>query len=66
MIWTDRGALRAQIQRSWDQGKLLAETVSGESSFPRRLTLKAPTSAQMADCPTTVLKCASGDTGCWV
>lgn len=49
MSWTDRGALRAQLQRRWDQGKLLAETVSGESSFPCRLTLKVPTSAQMAD-----------------
>ena len=49
MSWTNRGELRAQLQRTWDRGKLLAETVTGESSFPRRLTLKAPTSAQMAD-----------------
>lgn len=49
MSWTDCGALRAQLQRSWDQGKLLAEAVSGASSFPRRLTLKAPTSTQMVD-----------------
>jgi len=47
--WTNRGALRGQLQRAWDRGKLLAETVTGESSFPRRLTLKTPTSAQMAD-----------------
>ena len=49
MNWTNRGELRAQLQRTWDRGKLLAETVTGESSFPRRLTLKAPTAAQMAD-----------------
>ena len=49
MSWTNRGELRAQLQRTWDRGKLLAETVTGESSFPRRLTLKAPASAQMAD-----------------
>ena len=49
MSWTDRGTLRAQLQRSWDRGKLLADTVTGDTSFPCRLTLKAPTSAQMAD-----------------
>ncbi|GMQ87755.1 MAG: DUF3322 and DUF2220 domain-containing protein [Gammaproteobacteria bacterium] len=49
MSWTDRSVLRTQLQRTWDRGKLLAETVTGESSFPRRLTLKTPTSAQMAD-----------------
>jgi hypothetical protein len=47
--WTNRGELRAQLQRTWDRGKLLAETLTGESSFPRRLTLKAPTAAQMAN-----------------
>jgi len=49
MSWTSRGELRAQLQRIWDRGKLLAETVNGESSFPRRLTLKVPTAAQMVD-----------------
>ncbi len=49
MNWTNRRALRDQLQRAWDRGKLLAETVTGESSFPRRLTFKPPTSAQMAD-----------------
>ena len=49
MSWTNRSSLRGQLQRAWDRGKLLAETVTGESSFPRRLTFKSPTSAQMAD-----------------
>ena len=49
MSWTDRSALRGQLQRAWDRGKLLAETVTGESSFPWRLRLRSPTSAQMAD-----------------
>jgi len=47
--WTNRQALRGQLQRAWDRGKLLAEAVTGESSFPWRLTLKTPTAAQMAD-----------------
>ena len=49
MNWTSSRDLRAQLQRSWDRGDLLAEMVSGESSFPRRLTLKGPTSAQLAE-----------------
>jgi hypothetical protein len=47
--WTDSRELRAQLQRCWDRGELLAGMVSGESSFPRRLTLKGPTSVQMAE-----------------
>ena len=49
MSWSGRRELRAQLQRAWDRGDLLAESVTGESSFPRRLTLKAPTPAQIAD-----------------
>lgn len=49
MNWTGPRELRAQLQRWWDRGELLAGIVSGESSFPRRLTLKGPTSAQMSE-----------------
>jgi hypothetical protein len=38
-----------QLKRCWNRGDLLTGMVSGESIFPRRLTLKAPTSAQMTD-----------------
>jgi hypothetical protein len=38
-----------QLQRCWDRGELLAGMVNGESNFPRRLTLKRPTSAGMVD-----------------
>jgi len=47
--WTSPRDLRAQLQRCWDRGDLLAGLVSGESSFPRRLTLKGPTSVQMSE-----------------
>jgi hypothetical protein len=47
--WTGPRDLRAQLQRSWDRGKLLAGMVSGEPFFPRRLTLKGPTSIQMSE-----------------
>ena len=49
MNWTGAHDLRAQLQRCWDRGELLAGMVSGESSFPRRLILKGPTSLQMAE-----------------
>ena len=49
MNWTRPVELRALVQRLWDRGELLAGLVSGESRFPRRLALKGPTSAEMAD-----------------
>lgn len=47
--WTGQSELRAQLQRLWDRGDLLAELVTGESSFPRRLSLKGPGSAEMSE-----------------
>ena len=49
MNWTGAVELRAQLQRCWDRGEMLAGMVTGESSFPRRLKLKGPTSAQLAE-----------------
>lgn len=49
MNWTGSRELRAQLQRCWDRGELLAGLVSGESGFPRRMTIKGPTSTQMVD-----------------
>ncbi|MDZ7642656.1 MAG: DUF3322 domain-containing protein [Desulfurivibrio sp.] len=41
--------LRGQVQKLWDQGKLLAELSGGESLFPLRLRLKKPDSSQLVD-----------------
>ena len=49
MNWTGPTELRAQVQRLWDRGELLRELVSGESSFPRRLSLKGPSSGEMSE-----------------
>jgi hypothetical protein len=49
MNWTRPSALIAQVQKLWDRGELLAPLVTGESLFPKCLTLKAPTSAEIAD-----------------
>lgn len=49
MKWTRPVNLRAQLQKLWDRGELLAGFVTGQSLFPKRLLLKGPTSAEMAD-----------------
>jgi hypothetical protein len=49
MSWTRPLELRDQVQKLWDRGELLAAIATGESPFPKRLTLKAPTSAEIAD-----------------
>ncbi|MBI3524201.1 MAG: hypothetical protein HY066_06685 [Betaproteobacteria bacterium] len=49
MNWRGPDDLRAQVQKLWDRGELLASLVTGESLFPKRLVLKGPTSAEMAD-----------------
>ena len=49
MTWSRPGDLRAQVHRLWERGELLASLVTGEALFPKRLQLKGPTSAEMAD-----------------
>jgi hypothetical protein len=49
MSWTTPAGLRAQLQKLWGGGDLLAGLVTGECLFPRCLTLKSPTSAEMTE-----------------
>lgn len=49
MSWSRSGDLRAQVQKLWDRGELLAMLLRGEENFPRRLRLKSPTSAEMTE-----------------
>ncbi|MGZ4996586.1 MAG: DUF3322 domain-containing protein [Methylobacter sp.] len=49
MHWTRSTDLRAQVQKLWDRGELLAQLVNTDSSFPKRLTLKGPTSPEIAN-----------------
>lgn len=49
MSWTRAGDFRMQLEKLWERGEILASMVTGEPLFPRRLTLKCPTSAEMAD-----------------
>lgn len=49
MNWTTPADLRAQLQKLWERGEILASLMSGEALFPMRLTLKRPTSAEITD-----------------
>lgn len=49
MTWTRPADLRAQVRKLWNRGELLGSLVTGGSLFPKRLVLKSPTSAEMAD-----------------
>lgn len=49
MSWTTPADLCAQVQKLWDKGLLLTSQVGSEELFPRRLMLKKPTSAELAD-----------------
>jgi len=49
MNWTTPTDLRAQVQRLWDRGDLLRAAVSDAVAWPLRLTLKAPSAADLSD-----------------
>ena len=49
MSWTRPADLRAQLDRQWARGELLSSLVSGTPLFPRRLSLKGPTSSEMVE-----------------
>lgn len=49
MSWTTPADLRAQVRRLWDRGDLLRAAVSNAVPWPMRLTLKAPSAADLSD-----------------
>lgn len=49
MSWTTPVDIRHQVQKLWNRGTILASIANEESVFPRRLRLKKPTSAEMAE-----------------
>ena len=48
MSWTQPEDLRAQVTKLWDSGALLESVATGEALFPRRLSLKGPSSSELA------------------
>ena len=49
MNWSRPVDIKAQVQRLWDRGELLASLLAVEPIFPKRLSFKCPTSAEVAD-----------------
>lgn len=49
MTWTTPADLRVQVQRLWDRGELLRATVTDAFAWPLRLSLKAPSAADLSD-----------------
>ena len=49
MNWTTPADLRAQVQKLWERGVLLAGLTAGESFAPLRLQLRGPTSRELAE-----------------
>lgn len=54
MSWTTPADIKAQVFKLWDKGMLLAALVNAEQRrdealFPRRLTLKGPSSTELAE-----------------
>ncbi|MBX9669682.1 MAG: TM0106 family RecB-like putative nuclease [Candidatus Obscuribacterales bacterium] len=49
MNWTRPSDIKLQINKWWDRGELLSEFVTGESSFPRKIKLKVPTTQELSN-----------------
>lgn len=47
--WTDEKALKAQVQKLWDKGWLLAAWFDESAHFPKRLAFKSPDSKAMGE-----------------
>ena len=48
MSWTTAADLRAQTQRLWDKGRVLAAVVEPAGAFPLRLLLRTPSSDELS------------------
>lgn len=49
MNWTTPARLRAQVQKLWDSGRLLAARLNGEPLFPCPLRLKQPSPRELTE-----------------
>lgn len=47
--WTTPDAIRTQLQRQWDDGRILSARVRGEALFPLELRLRQPGVAELGD-----------------
>ncbi|MFH0780600.1 MAG: Wadjet anti-phage system protein JetD domain-containing protein [Pseudomonadota bacterium] len=49
MNWTTESDIVGQLRKLWEQGTILAAIAGGEEIFPRRMVLKKPKAAEMAE-----------------
>lgn len=49
MTWTTPTDLKAQVQKLWDRGCLLAPLAGGDIILPKRLVLKGPSSRELSE-----------------
>lgn len=49
MNWTSPASIKAQVNKWWDSGELLAELVDGAKTFPRIIKVKQPSAKEMSD-----------------
>lgn len=47
--WSTPGAIRAQLQRRWDDGRMLSARLHGEALFPLELRLRQPGVAELGE-----------------
>lgn len=48
MSWTSPAEIRAQLRQQWERGKFLSALVDGVKSFPYRVSLRKPSSSELA------------------
>lgn len=48
MSWTSASDIKTQLRRRWERGELLRAVVSRDDPFPLRLSLKRPTTSELA------------------
>ncbi|WP_297572441.1 DUF3322 domain-containing protein [uncultured Deefgea sp.] len=49
MSWTSEKEIKAQLQKRWDKGELLASLLGDAPLFPLRIALKGPSSSELAN-----------------
>ena len=49
MSWSTPASIRAQVEKAWDSGRLLAARVSGESPFPLEIRLRRPSARDITE-----------------
>lgn len=49
MSWTTKSDIVHQLVKLWDKGIILAALAGGEELFPRRMSLKKPTSTELSE-----------------